>query len=139
MLKRNSGGTVSPKQRHVCVRPNTLNSFASSQNCSAAVSLGDAIGLCYTSLRCSLILVYFSGGKLAKNGLCLCVFHDRAFEVGAFTLDSSLKVELHDCDRATEWAQLLLANGAGKNIKDSKIRPTKEMLEHHWKRHGIKR
>jgi len=73
-----------------------------------------------------------------RNGLCLCMFHDRAFEVGAFTLDRSLKVKLHDCDRAAEWVQLLLARGAGKKIKGSNILPTKEILTHHWNRHGIR-
>jgi putative restriction endonuclease len=72
-----------------------------------------------------------------KNGLCLCVFHDRAFEIGAFTFDADLKVQLHNCDYSADWVKILLAKGAGKKIKDCEILPTKEMLAHHWRRHGI--
>jgi putative restriction endonuclease len=72
-----------------------------------------------------------------ENGLCLCVLHDRAFEVGAFTFDRDLRVKLHGCDPTLEWVQQLLCGGAGKPIKASTIPPTQEMLIHHWKRHRI--
>lgn len=72
-----------------------------------------------------------------ENGLCLCVFHDRAFEIGAFTFDGDLRVRLHKCDPSAEWVQRLLSGGMGKLIKASKISPTLEILAHHWKRHGL--
>ncbi len=71
-----------------------------------------------------------------ENGLCLCVFHDRAFEISAFTFDKELKVRLHKCESSAEWVQQLLAYGVGKAIKSSAIIPTVEILSHHWKRHG---
>jgi hypothetical protein len=72
-----------------------------------------------------------------ENGLCLCVFHDRAFEIGAFVFDQDLKVELHKCDNNAEWVQKLISYGVGKPIKTSTIVPTTEILSHHWKRHGF--
>lgn len=74
---------------------------------------------------------------LTENGLCFCVFHDRAFEIGSFTFDQLLRVKLHKCDPNLEWVQLWLNAGAGRAIKPSKILPTQTVLRHHWKRHGL--
>jgi putative restriction endonuclease len=72
-----------------------------------------------------------------ENGLCFCVFHDRAFEIGTFTFDRRLRVKLHKCDLKLEWVQRWLSAGVGELIKPSKIAPTEAVLRHHWKRHGI--
>jgi putative restriction endonuclease len=74
-----------------------------------------------------------------ENGLCLCVFHDRAFETGVFTFDQDLKVRLLKCEPAAEWVQQFLAYGAGRKIGGSSIAPTVDMLSHHWKRHGFEK
>lgn len=71
------------------------------------------------------------------NGLCLCVLHDRAFEIGAFTFDQNLRVKIHKCDSNEEWVSQFLNPGARKRIKASKIVPSHEVLAHHWKRHDL--
>lgn len=72
-----------------------------------------------------------------ENGLCLCVFHDRAFETGAFVLDQDLKVRLHKCEPSSEWVLQLIGYGVAKRIKASSIAPTVEVLRHHWQRHNF--
>ena len=72
------------------------------------------------------------------NGLCLCVFHDRAFELGIFTLDDRLQVFVNPRERNTEYQfleELALCNG--KQIRLSDIRPLQDALLEHRDRTGI--
>jgi putative restriction endonuclease len=71
------------------------------------------------------------------NGLCLCALHDRAFEVGAFTLDAGRKVRLVKCDRNAAWVKQHLLPGEDFEIKNSEIRPSADYLEKHWIRCGF--
>src|ERR1043166_10075137 len=130
MLKRNSGGTVSPKQRNVCVSPNTLNPFASSQNCSAAVSLGDAIGLCYTSFRCSLIVVqrresetYATIDPMASN-----IF----YKYPQFLIQSndSKFDELHEPGVSTPYSGIYRCEGCGKEVTSVSPHPLPPQNHH---------
>jgi putative restriction endonuclease len=69
------------------------------------------------------------------NGLCLCLMHDKAFEIGLFTLDKQFNVFVAadlDSVHSTFIAQLKLAHG--KQIRLSKIAPLQDALFEHWDR-----
>ena len=70
-----------------------------------------------------------------SNGICLCVFHDKAFENGFFTLDSNMKITVNK--KKTHNYPFLkdsLDLYESKKIKTSKIVPSIEALKSHWKR-----
>ena len=72
------------------------------------------------------------------NGLCLCLLHDKAFEVGLFTLDNALRVYLDPKERnAKHPAWPLLHAYHGHPIKPAATRPLREALVEHRKRVGI--
>lgn len=70
------------------------------------------------------------------NGLCLCLFHDKAFEIGSFTLDKNLCVSLGEGDNQ-EWLAKLLSPATGNQIRTAAIPPSVEALGHHWARHNF--
>lgn len=74
-----------------------------------------------------------------SNGLCLCLFHDKAFEIGLFTLDDNLSVSI-DIKRLSYYHspinQIIESNGQA--IKDSKIPINTKYLRHHWARIGYR-
>jgi putative restriction endonuclease len=74
---------------------------------------------------------------LTENGLCLCVLHDRAFEIGAFVVDHNLNIRLHKSLPKDNWVRAHLAYGVGRRIRASTVIPTIEVLSHHWARHGF--
>jgi len=71
-----------------------------------------------------------------SNGLCFCLMHDRAFEVGFFTLDDQLRVVPLDKCNGSDWAKNQIAPFAGQLIKHGKFRPNDEAILHHWDRVG---
>lgn len=74
---------------------------------------------------------------LTENGLCLCVLHDRAFEIGAFTIDDSLRVCVDAARAHLPWVNAFLASGNGREIKPSVIRPSSRALHAHRERTRI--
>jgi predicted restriction endonuclease len=75
------------------------------------------------------------------NGLCLCLMHDRAFEIGLFTISKDLRVVLNDERSATltsPWCQQNIVPHNGKTIRCGAILPTEQALLYHWERIGFK-
>lgn len=73
------------------------------------------------------------------NGLCLCVFHDKAFEMGYFTLDKDFCVSINQHNPKIQGSDILRANlnqYDGKPIRAGKINPSIDSLKYHWERHG---
>ena len=71
------------------------------------------------------------------NGLCLCLLHDKAFEIGLFTLDGSHRVVVRPNMRANTTAKGLdLSKAHGQQIRLGEVHPLIEALEQHWKRIG---
>lgn len=67
------------------------------------------------------------------NGLCLCVFHDKAFELGLFTLDEQHKVYLNPKELSSGSAVIeRLMPFDGQRIKLSSIAPLRDALLEHW-------
>ncbi len=67
------------------------------------------------------------------NGLCLCVFHDKAFELGLFTLDERLSVYLNPREERSSSAVMeRLAPFKGQKIALAEIAPLDDALLEHW-------
>lgn len=73
-----------------------------------------------------------------RNGLCFCVLHDKAFEVGLFTLDDQFQVFVNPRERSaeSEFLQELFSHH-GKRIRLAKTRPLKSALSEHRHRVNI--
>ena len=72
------------------------------------------------------------------NGLCLCVLHDKAFELGIFTVDGDFRVFVspRETDSASQCVQTLVKYH-GRRIKVGTIEPRRAVLREHWKRVGL--
>jgi hypothetical protein len=70
------------------------------------------------------------------NGLCLCLMHDRAFELGLFTVDSSFQVVVNDgaAPRSTVVESLMLFDK--KPLREGASVPLQRALQEHWSRTG---
>jgi putative restriction endonuclease len=69
------------------------------------------------------------------NGLCFCLMHDKAFEIGLFTLND--KYEIHVGPIASDLSSPFineLRRMHGKQIRLSTVAPLKEALSQHWNR-----
>lgn len=70
-----------------------------------------------------------------SNGLCLCLFHDKAFERGLFTLTANLRVAVNEAKTLQSlWAQMTILPHEGKAISMGTVAPTLESLMAHWVR-----
>ncbi|MDB5985823.1 MAG: putative restriction endonuclease [Nevskia sp.] len=69
------------------------------------------------------------------NGLCLCVFHDKAFELGLFTIDEHYRVFVNpkETNRMSDVARNLLKSN-GQPIALASIHPSDDALLEHWTR-----
>lgn len=74
------------------------------------------------------------------NGLCLCLMHDKAFEVGMFTFSSANTVwvnRLYAEEAPNVWFSTHVLPHDGQPIKKGKILPSGESLRQHWERTGF--
>lgn len=72
------------------------------------------------------------------NGLCLCLLHDKAFEIGMFTLDEEFRVFVNPKDQDTKSHIVReLASRHGQKISAADILPNKNALYEHWVRVGV--
>jgi len=72
------------------------------------------------------------------NGLCLCVFHDKAFELGFFTLDEHYRVYLNPREERDNSAVMKrLAPFNGQQISLAEVVPFDDALLEHWIRCDI--
>jgi hypothetical protein len=72
------------------------------------------------------------------NGLCLCLVHDKAFELGLYTLDEHLAVFVNPRERET--ASVVVQNllkQEGEKIRTSSVLPLPDALLEHWIRVDI--
>lgn len=72
------------------------------------------------------------------NGLCFCLMHDRAFELGLFTLDEEFQIFINPREQhsLSPVVQNLLPF-QGKKIRLAKILPLVDALLEHWVRVDI--
>ncbi|MNC39356.1 hypothetical protein D3C75_880110 [compost metagenome] len=76
-----------------------------------------------------------------SNGLCLCLIHDRAFELGYFTLSEDQRIIANTNNeyiQSSEWFQQNVKPYQGKYIKSGSVSPSKKALSFHWERIGYK-
>ena len=74
----------------------------------------------------------------AGNGLCFCLQHDKAFEIGLFTLDENYNVYVNPRERDSDSPVVrdLIAHH-GEQITLSDFKPLDEALLEHWIRVDI--
>lgn len=72
------------------------------------------------------------------NGLCFCLVHDKAFEIGLFTIDEQYRVFVNPKEITSESTVIKdLVKQNGKQIKLAKILPLDDALLEHWTRVDI--
>ncbi|HTW45634.1 MAG TPA: HNH endonuclease [Acidobacteriaceae bacterium] len=72
------------------------------------------------------------------NGLCLCLIHDRAFEIGLFTLDQHFRVFVNpNFERSSSSVVQDLLIHHGEQIRLASVLPLEDALIEHWIRTGI--
>jgi putative restriction endonuclease len=72
------------------------------------------------------------------NGLCFCLLHDRAFEIGIFTLDERFRVFIHPKERNADSPIVrALLSHHGQQISLAEIVPSEDALLEHWIRVDI--
>jgi putative restriction endonuclease len=72
------------------------------------------------------------------NGLCFCLIHDKAFEIGLFTIDSNFRVYVNPKQINQSNLASDLKAQHGKAITLGKILPLKPALVEHWTRVGCR-
>jgi len=72
------------------------------------------------------------------NGLCLCLVHDRAFELGLFSLDEKFRIFLNPRERRSQTALAVeLEAQEGNQIRLASVLPLEDALLEHWIRVDI--
>ncbi|MEK5407680.1 HNH endonuclease [Paenibacillus sp. FSL W8-0439] len=73
------------------------------------------------------------------NGLSLCLMHDKAFEIGLFTLDNNLLVSVNN-ERLANYSDPIkrIKEFNGYPIKQAQTPINVDHLKHHWTRVGFK-
>jgi putative restriction endonuclease len=73
------------------------------------------------------------------NGLCLCLMHDKAFEVGLFTLNDQFQVVVSASASLRDSTFMsALRSAHGEQIRLTAVVPLKEALSEHWQRVKLK-
>lgn len=72
------------------------------------------------------------------NGLCFCLMHDRAFELGLFTIDEDQLVRVNQfrIDPKSQWSAEHLLPYDGNGIGPCQVKPSLNALREHWQRIG---
>jgi putative restriction endonuclease len=69
------------------------------------------------------------------NGLCLCLMHDRAFEMGLFTLSEQGVVKVNRIRAGlARWTGENLLSFDGRQVSQADVAPSLEALKYHWER-----
>jgi hypothetical protein len=73
-----------------------------------------------------------------SNGICLCLLHDKAFEIGLFTLTLDYLIWVNKEKVATNsWAEQNLLPYHGVAINFGKLLPAENAIRQHWARHRL--
>lgn len=72
-----------------------------------------------------------------SNGLCFCPIHDKAFEIGYFSLDDNLRVCVEKRIDHSQIFKEYISKFIGLPISKGQIEPDREALKEHRKRCSI--
>ncbi|MER9976241.1 HNH endonuclease [Mesorhizobium sp. M0085] len=67
------------------------------------------------------------------NGLCLCLTHDRAFELGLYTLDAEFRIHVNPAKNSSS-VLASIARWNGRQVRLASTLPLHEALLEHWVR-----
>lgn len=73
-----------------------------------------------------------------SNGLCFCPIHDKAFELGYFSLDDDFRICVEHPKDHSQVFKEYISRFTGKSISKGIVEPDREALEEHRKRCEIK-
>lgn len=69
------------------------------------------------------------------NGLCLCLMHDKAFELGIFTIDKQFCISINPKVKGDDSLIVQeITKQQGKQISLTRIKPLIQALQEHWDR-----
>jgi putative restriction endonuclease len=72
------------------------------------------------------------------NGLCFCLLHDKAFEIGLFTLDEEFRIFVNPNEKRTKSPIVAnLMSRQGQQISLANVKPLDDALLEHWIRVDI--
>jgi putative restriction endonuclease len=72
-----------------------------------------------------------------SNGICLCLMHDRAFELGLFTITSEHMIWVSkDKIHQSKWALQNLLPFHSHSMRSGSVLPSEQALRYHWERIG---
>lgn len=71
-----------------------------------------------------------------SNGLCLCLMHDKAFELGYFIIDKNYRISINWAkeNNFDQWFKTSVVPFNGQKIKFGRILPSVDALNKHWER-----
>jgi len=72
-----------------------------------------------------------------NNGLCLCLMHDKAFEIGLYTLDDQYRVFVNPNEPMDSGISIELTSFHSRKIRTTHPLPSLESLKEHRDRSGI--
>jgi len=72
-----------------------------------------------------------------SNGLCLCPIHDKAFELGYFSLDNNFKICVEKRNDHSQIFKEYISRYIGMSISKGQVEPDREALEEHRRRCNI--
>lgn len=72
-----------------------------------------------------------------SNGLCLCPIHDRAFELGYFSLDDDFKICVNRTNAHSQIFKDYILHHIGMSISKGRVEPDRKALEEHRRRCNI--
>ena len=72
-----------------------------------------------------------------SNGLCLCPIHDKAFELGYFSLDDKFRICVEKRNDHRQIFKEYIARYIGMTISKGQVEPDREALAEHRKRNNI--
>ena len=73
-----------------------------------------------------------------SNGVCFCLLHDKAFEIGLFTITLDYRIWVNK-EKAADgsWAKQNLIHQHGAALRLGKLPPSESAIRQHWARHHI--
>jgi len=72
-----------------------------------------------------------------SNGLCLCPIHDKAFELGYFSLDDNFRICVEKRNDHRQIFQEYISRYIGMTISKGHVEPDREALAEHRIRSNI--
>lgn len=119
---------------HACFATNVKNNY-NSQCCFPECKISDREFLVASHIARWADNIERRGDT--SNGLCLCPIHDKAFELGYFSLDNNFKICVEKRNDHSQIFKEYISRYIGMSISKGQVEPDREALEEHRRRCNI--